>query len=139
MYWASGMRGSRARRTVRPPKPESKTPMVGVGFMELSVLSSQFSVFSSSLSVWFDGGHGFGCCVGGGVGAEEVGVAGEGVVGLAVDEETDGGDFGECGVKGADDRLHGEGFDLDAGGVIVDETTAEIDDGQLAGLCVGPR
>ena len=72
--------------------------------------------------------------VGGGVGAEEVGVAGEGVVGLAVDEEADGGDLREGGVEGADDGLHGEGFDLDAGGVVVDEGAAEVDDGELAGL-----
>ena len=45
------------------------------------------------------------------VGAEEVGVAGEGVVGMAVDEEADAGDVGEGGVEGADDGLEGEGFD----------------------------
>ena len=39
------------------------------------------------------------------------------------------GDLGEGGVEGSDDRLHGEGLDLDAGGVIVDEGAAEVDDG----------
>jgi hypothetical protein len=63
-------------------------------------------------------------------------VAGQGVVGVAVDEETDGGDLGERGVEGADDRLDGEGFYLDAGGVIVDEAAAKVDDSQVAGLCV---
>ena len=67
--------------------------------------------------------------VDGGVGAEEVGVAGEGVVGLAVDEEADAGDVGEGGVEGADDGLEGEGFDLDAGGVVGDEGVFEVDDG----------
>ena len=38
---------------------------------------------------FFAGCGGFGGGVGSGVGAEEVGVAGEGVVGLAVDEEAD--------------------------------------------------
>ena len=57
-------------------------------------------------------------------------MAGESVVGLAVDEEADGGDLGEGGVEGADDRFDGEGFDLDAGGVIVDEAAAQVDDGQ---------
>ena len=56
-------------------------------------------------------------------------MAGEGVVGLAVDEEADGGDLREGGVEGSDDGLHGEVFDLDAGGVVVDEGAAEIDDG----------
>ena len=78
---------------------------------------------------WFYGGCGFGCGVGGGVGVEEVGVAGEGVMGLAVDEEADGGDLGEGGVEGSYDRFDGQGFDLDAGRVIVDETAAEVDDG----------
>ena len=64
-------------------------------------------------------------------------MAGEGVVGLAVDEEADGGDLGEGGVEGSYDRLHGEGLDLDAGGVIVDEAAAQVDDGQLTGLRVG--
>src|SRR6266702_1782216 len=134
------MRGRRARRTVRPPKPESKTPMVGVGGMEFSVVRCQFSVLSCSASLsvlrwrcsvagWFNRVCGFGCGVGGGVGAEEVGVAGEGVVGVAVDEEADGGDLGEGGVEGADHGFDGEGFDLDAGGVIVDETAAQVDDG----------
>jgi hypothetical protein len=65
---------------------------------------------------------------------EEVGVAGQGVVGLAVNEEANGGDLRKGGVEGADDRLHGEGFYLDAGGMVVDERAAEVDDGQLAGL-----
>jgi len=61
-------------------------------------------------------------------------VTGEGVVGLAVYEEADAGDLGECGVQGADDGLDGEGFDLDAGRVVVDEGAAQVDDGELARL-----
>ena len=57
---------------------------------------------------------GFGGGVGGGIGAEEVGVSSQGVVGLAVYEEADGGDFGECGVERADHGLDRKGFDLDA-------------------------
>ena len=62
-------------------------------------------------------------------------MAGEGVVGLAVYEEADGGDLRKCGVEGADDGLDGEGFDLNAGGVVVDEGAAEVDDG-VAGRVV---
>ncbi len=69
-----------------------------------------------------------------GVGAKEIGVAGKGVVRLAVDEETDIGDLGKSGVESSDDRLQREGFDLNAGGVVVYERAAEIDDGQLFGL-----
>ena len=61
-------------------------------------------------------------------------MAGEGVVRLAVDEETDTGDLGKSGVESPDDRLQREGFDLNALGVIVYERAAEIDDGQLSGL-----
>ena len=53
-----------------------------------------------------------------GVGAEEVGVAGEGFAGLAVDEEADLLDLREVGVEGADDGEQGEVLDLDAGGVL---------------------
>ena len=49
-----------------------------------------------------------------GIGAKEVGVTGEGVMRLAVDEETNTGDLGKSGVESADDRLQGEGFDLNA-------------------------
>ena len=49
-----------------------------------------------------------------GVGAEEVGMTGQGVVRLAVDEETDTGDLGKSGVESAYDRLQGEGLDLNA-------------------------
>jgi hypothetical protein len=63
-----------------------------------------------------------------GIGAEEVSVTGEGIVRLAVDEETDTGDLGESGVESAYDRLEGEGFYLNAGGVVVYERAAEIDD-----------
>ena len=86
-------------------------------------------VRSPFLVIFFDWRHGFGGGVSGGVGAEEVGVSGKGVVGLTVDEEADFGDLWERGVKGADDGLHGEGFDLDAGGVIVEERTVKVDDG----------
>ena len=37
-------------------------------------------------------------------------------------------------MEGADDGGDSEGFDLDAGGMVVDEGAAEVDDGQLAGL-----
>ena len=98
------------------------------------ILGFCFAVIGYGVAGGFGWWDGFGGGVGGGVGAEEVGVAGEGVVGLAVDQEADGGDLREGGVEGADDGLHGEGFDLDAGGVVVDEAAAEVDDGQLAGL-----
>ncbi len=55
-------------------------------------------------------------------------MAGERVVGFAVNEKTDRGDLREGSVEGADDRLDGEGFDLDAGGMVVDESTAQVDD-----------
>src|ERR1700754_3084743 len=70
--------------------------------------------------------------VAGGIGAEEVGVAGEGFAGLAVDEEPDLLDLREVGVEGADHGEQGEGFDFDAGGMLADEAAAEIDDGELA-------
>ncbi len=67
-------------------------------------------------------------------------MAGQGVVGIAVDEEADAGDVGEGSVEGADDGLEGEGFDEDAGGVIGDEGVFEIDDGELpGGFDAGPR
>ena len=59
----------------------------------------------------------------------EVGVAGEGVVRVAVDEEADLRDLGERGVEGSDDGLDGEVFGQDAGGVVGDEGAAEVDDG----------
>jgi len=65
----------------------------------------------------------------GGVGAEEVGVAGESVSGLTVDEEANLRDLWESGMEGADDGLEGESFDQDAGGVAGDEGAAEVDDG----------
>ena len=67
-----------------------------------------------------------------GVDAGEIGVAGEGIVGLAVDEEADLCDLGEVGVEGAEDGVEGECLDLDAGGVLVDEAATEVDDGELA-------
>jgi hypothetical protein len=76
-----------------------------------------------------DVGRGFGGGVFGRVGAKEIGMASEGVVGLAIDEEADLGDLREGSVEGADDRLEGEGFGLDAGGMVVDEGAVEIDDG----------
>ena len=69
------MSGSSARRTVRPPKPESKTPMMG-----------RWCGPDAGSCVGVIG------CVGGverRVGAEQIGVAGEGLAGLAVDEEAD--------------------------------------------------
>jgi len=72
---------------------------------------------------WVSGG------VFGGVGAEEVGVAGESVAGLTVDEEADLRDLRESGMKSADDGLKGESFDQDAGGMAGDEGAAEVDDG----------
>ncbi len=56
-------------------------------------------------------------------------MAGEGVVGLAVYEEADAGDLRECGVEGSDDGLYGEGFDLNARGVVVDKRASQVDDG----------
>ena len=57
-------------------------------------VSCRFSGWSVSwLGGFFGGLDGFGGGVGGGVGALEVGVAGEGVAGLAVDEEADLGDL----------------------------------------------
>src|SRR5580700_1600751 len=67
-----------------------------------------------------------------GVGAEEVGVAGEGFAGLAVDEEADLLDLREVGVEGANHGEQGEVFNLDAGGMLADESAAEVDDGELA-------
>ena len=66
------------------------------------------------------------------VGAGEVGVAGEGFAGLAVDEEADLVDGGEVGVERRDDREQGEGFGLDAGGVVFGEGAGEVDDRGLA-------
>src|SRR6201996_5372729 len=97
---------SRARRTVRPPKPESKTPMMG---------RCGVSGFESCIELLGAGGS-----VAGGIGAEEVGVAGEGFAGLAVDEEANLLDLREVGVEGADHGEECEGFDLDAGGVLID-------------------
>ena len=54
--------------------------------------------------------------VGEGVGAGEVGVAVEGVAGVAVDEETSLLEIREVGVEGGEDGAEGEVFDLDAGG-----------------------
>ena len=86
---------------MRPPKPESKTPMVGLSGVSCR---SPIQLLVAGRSCWlvsgvtypvavlgsgFGWGRGFGGGVGGGVGAQEVGVAGEGVVGLAVDEEAD--------------------------------------------------
>src|SRR6201996_2509838 len=93
---------SRARRTVRPPKPESKTPIMG---------RCGVSGFESCIELLAAGGG-----VSRGVGAQEVGVAGEGFAGLAVDEEADLLDLREVGVGGADHGGGGEGFDLAAGG-----------------------
>src|ERR1700723_2233229 len=67
-----------------------------------------------------------------GIGAQEVGVTGEGFTGLAVDEEANLLDLREVGVERADHGEQGEGFDLDAGGVLADEGAAEVDDGELA-------
>ena len=64
-----------------------------------------------------------------GVGAEEIGVAGQGFAGLAVYEETDLFQGGEVGVEGGDDGAEGEVFGFDAGGVGVGEGFGEVDDG----------
>ena len=104
----------RARRTVSPPKPESKTPMVG-GVKELRSRSVSFGR----------------CGFGGQVGAGEVGVAGEGGALLAVDEEADLGDVGKVGVDGRADGEDGEGFGFEAGGVAGGEGAGEVDDGEL--------
>ena len=44
-------------------------------------------------------------------------MTGEGVAGLAVNEEADLFDGGKVGVKGGDEGAEGEVFGLDAGGV----------------------
>ena len=75
------------------------------------------------------GWSGFVGGVGGGVSALEVGVASEGVLGLAVDEEADLGELREGCVEGSDDGLEGEVLDLDAGGVVGGEGGLEIDYG----------
>ncbi len=62
-----------------------------------------------------------------GIGVGEVGVAGQGFAGLAVDEETDLGEIGEGGVQGADDGLEGESLGEDAGGMIGGEGFVEVD------------
>ena len=67
-----------------------------------------------------------------GVGAGEIGVAVEGVAGVAIDQEAHLFDAREVGVEGADDGVDGEHLGLDAGGVVVGEGAVEIDDGQLA-------
>src|ERR1700761_4445160 len=109
---------SRARRTVRPPKPESKTPMMG---------RCGVAGFESCIELLAAGGG-----ISRGVSAEEVGVAGEGFAGLAIDEEADLLDLREVGVERADHGEQGEVFDFDAGGMLADEAAAEIDDGELA-------
>ena len=43
----------------------------------------------------------------------------------------------KIGVEGADDGAQGEGFELDAGGVLRDEGAAEVDDGELTAGCRG--
>src|ERR1700743_1423924 len=70
--------------------------------------------------------------VAGGVGAEEVGVAGEGFASLAVDEEADLLDLREVGVECADHGEQGEVLDLDTRGMLPDESAAEVNDGELA-------
>jgi hypothetical protein len=64
-----------------------------------------------------------------GVVTEEVCVAGEGVVRLTVHQKAHLRDLRQTSVEGADDGLEGEGFDLDAGGVVGDEGAAEVDYG----------
>src|SRR5580698_2626893 len=114
---------SRARRTVRPPKPESKTPMMARWGV---------SDVGSGIGLLAAGGG-----VSRGIGAQEVGVAGEGFAGLAVDEEANLLDLREVGVEGADHGEEGEVFDLDAGGMLPNEAAAEVDDGELAAGCGG--
>jgi len=98
---------------VKPLKPESKTRMLGSGLIS--------------------GGHGGdGGAVGRGIGAGEVGVTGESVAGLTVDEEADLGEVGKGSVQGSDDGEEGEVFGLHAGWVGVGEGAVEVDDGKLA-------
>ena len=69
--------------------------------------------------------------VGGEVGAEEVGMAGEGGAGLAIDHESDLGDAGQIGVERGADGEHGEGLGFKAGGMAGGEGSGEVDDGKL--------
>lgn len=55
-------------------------------------------------------------------------MAGQGVVGLAIDEETNLGELREGSVEGADDGEEGEVFCLDAGGMVFYKRSVEIDD-----------
>jgi len=61
-------------------------------------------------------------------------VAGQGVAGLAIDQEADLGQLREGGVEGADDGVDRQVFDGDAGGVGGDEGSVEVDDGELCCL-----
>ena len=60
------------------------------------------------------------------VGVGQVGVAGEGVAGLAVDEESDLDDLGEVGVEGGDDGSERQVFGFYAGGVSVGEGFGQV-------------
>ncbi len=67
--------------------------------------------------------------VGHGVGAQQIGMAGEGVSRLAVHQETNFYDAGKVGIEGAEDGVDGEGLGLDAGGVMIGEAAVEVDHG----------
>ena len=113
-------------RTVRPPKPESKTPM----WVGLFGDRSWFVSF---------GGHRFV----GQVGAGQVGVTGEGGARLAIDQETNLRDAGQVGVERSADGEDGESLGFEAGGVAGCEGARQIDNGELGiwiwGACCLPR
>ncbi len=71
------------------------------------------------------------CGVLDGIGTGKVGVAVEGLAGLAVDEKADLFDVAEVGLQSGDERAEGEVLCLDAGGVCVGEGLGEVDDGEL--------
>jgi hypothetical protein len=56
-------------------------------------------------------------------------VAGEGIVGLAIDQKANLCDLGKGRVERGDEREQGKGFHLDAGGMVFDEGAVKIDDG----------
>ncbi len=60
-------------------------------------------------------------------------MAGERVARLAVDQEAYLLDAREVGEERADDGVDGEGLDLDAGGMVIGEGAAQVDDGEQAG------
>jgi hypothetical protein len=69
--------------------------------------------------------------VGGEAVAGEVGVAGEGRAGLAVDQKADLCDAGKIGMEGGADGEYGECLGFKAGGVARRECAGEVYDGEF--------